>query len=67
MKDWQLESDRKALQMLEGFKKHLESLTPEEFAAEWAEIEAMGCVGPDAGEYCKMLQASIEEEENKSI
>ena len=39
------------MSVLDELKKHLATLTPEQFEKEWAEIEALGMKGPTVKEF----------------
>lgn len=44
--------------LVEELKKHLDSITPEEFNAEFKELEKLNCVGPTVEEYIESLKQS---------
>lgn len=42
--------------LVEEVKRHLDSITPEEFDAEFKELEKLNCVGPTVEEYIESLK-----------
>lgn len=42
--------------LAEEFKKHLDSISPEQFKKEWDEIESLGLCGPTVEEYMLNLK-----------
>ena len=42
--------------LTEELKRHLDSITPEEFNAEFKELEKLNCVGPTVEEYIESLK-----------